>query len=68
MAFAPDGNTLATAGRDRVVLLWDVSDPAQPRRLGDPLDGHSEAVSSIAFTPDGRTLATAGWDRQVLLW
>jgi WD40 repeat protein len=50
------------------VLLWDLTDPARPRRLGDPLTGHTEMVLSVAFAPDGHTLATASWDHTVLLW
>jgi WD40 repeat protein len=59
---------LATASADRTVLLWDVTDPARPRRLGDPLTGHTDEVYAVAFSPDGHTLATAGRDRTVLLW
>ena len=44
VAFAPDGHTLATASDDSTVLLWDVTDPARPRRSGDPLTGHTGAV------------------------
>ena len=68
MAFAPDGHTLATASADQTVLLWDVTDPARPRRLGDPLTGHTDAVYAVAFAPDGHTLATASDDQTVLLW
>ena len=68
VAFAPDGHTLATASDDQTVLLWDLTDPARPRRLGDPLTGHTDAVYAVAFAPDGHTLATASGDRTVLLW
>ena len=71
VAFAPDGTTLATAGADGTVILWDLTDPAQPRRLGPPLTGHTGTVYSVAFAPDGTTLATGdtyATDGTVILW
>jgi len=68
VAFAPDGHTLATAGFDGTAILWDVTDPAAPRRLGGPLTGHTDSVSAVAFAPDGHTLATAGFDGTAILW
>ncbi|MGH3815400.1 MAG: TIR domain-containing protein, partial [Pseudonocardiaceae bacterium] len=68
VAFAPDGRTLATASRDSTVILWDLTDPATPRPLGQPLTGHTDQVRSVAFAPDGHTLATASIDKTVILW
>jgi WD40 repeat protein len=65
VAFAPDRRTLATAGG--TVILWDLSNPAQPRPLGQPLGGDSIDVRSVAFSPDGGTLATVGGNK-VVLW
>ncbi|MGQ0774635.1 MAG: nSTAND1 domain-containing NTPase [Pseudonocardiales bacterium] len=67
-AFAPDGRTLATGSKDKTVILWDFTDPAQPQRLGPPLTGHANWVNSVAFAPDGRTLATSSLDHTVILW
>ena len=53
LAFRPDGQTLASAGRE-VVKLWDIT-------TGRPLlDLHSDGYNylfPLAFSPDGRKLA-----------
>ncbi|MCQ0012869.1 WD40 repeat domain-containing protein [Actinomadura madurae] len=67
-AFSPDGRTLAYGTADNEVLLWDVSDPRHPARLGGPLTEHENYVFTVVFSPDGRTMATAGADNTVILW
>jgi WD40 repeat protein len=68
VAISPVGRTLATASDDRTVLLWDLTDPVHPARIGPPLTGHHDKVASVTFSPDGRTLATGSTDKTVLLW
>ncbi|TFE25324.1 hypothetical protein E0F15_20105 [Frankia sp. B2] len=58
VAVSGDGRTLASAGADRVVRLWDIGHPQNPRALAD-LPQPAE-VTSLAFTPDGDSLAVGG--------
>jgi WD40 repeat protein len=55
VAFSPDGRTLASAGMDRTIKLWDWAS----RESLATLKGHEAPVLSVAFSPNGKTLASA---------
>jgi len=61
---SPDGKTLATAGYDRSVKLWNVADGTLLRSI----DVHDGAVFDLAWHPGGRLLASASADETVKLW
>src|SRR5262249_27706666 len=64
VAFAPDGRTVATAGADCAIQLWDT---ATGRQRGSPA-GHPGTVHAIIFAPGGRSLASASADGTVRIW
>ncbi|WP_250565874.1 DUF3619 family protein, partial [Adonisia turfae] len=63
VAFSHDGNTLASAGADNTIKLWN-KDGEELQTL----KGHSDRILSVAFSPDGNTLASAGADNTIKLW
>ena len=58
LAFSPDGLTLAGAGYDPTIRLWDVTTGQEKAKL----PGHHDPVSGLAFSPDGQTLASGEGD------
>ncbi|MFP2958096.1 WD40 repeat domain-containing protein [Myxococcus sp. 1LA] len=63
-AWAPGANTLASAGGDGKVLLWNGSGQAQAT-----LDGHGgQEVSALGWDAGGTLLATGGADGRANLW
>ncbi|MBK3648064.1 PD40 domain-containing protein, partial [Streptomyces sp. MBT33] len=68
VAFNHDGTMLAAGSADSTASLWNVSDPAYPSQVGEPLAGGSGEMYALGFSPDGKTLATGSGDSKVRLW
>ncbi len=64
VCFSPDGKWYATAGPDRIIMLWSVHDGSL--RVLPPL--HSLPNLLIGFSSDSTLLASTSWDQRVALW
>lgn len=62
--YSPDGHTIATAGKEAIVRLFDAATGAERAAL---VTGQVE-VNSVGFTPDGKNLASAGDDGTLRVW
>ena len=66
IAISPDGKLVASASRDRRVILWELG----TGRAIVTLEGHKGNATAVAFSADGRLLASAGGfeDGTIKLW
>jgi WD40 repeat protein len=64
VAFSHDGRTLASAGLDPNVILWDPISGDKKRDIA----AHKDVVRSLAFGPESKVLATGGIDTLIRLW
>jgi WD40 repeat protein len=63
LAFGPDGEVLASASRDRTVILWQVSTTEPLATLT-----HRESIEAIAFHPRSPLLVTGDRAGCAVLW
>lgn len=63
IAFSPDGKCLATAGRDKVLRVWEMESGKELVAFSCP-----DQVTVVAFSPDGKSLAAGNQDGSVRIW
>ncbi len=64
VAFAPDGQTLATGSDDTTLRLWDAATGRQKAELPE----RGSAVLSVAFAHSGKFLLSGGGDGVLRVW
>jgi WD40 repeat protein len=65
VAFHPDGKTLASAGSDGAVRLWDIPSGKLRHTLPGP---HRRSARKVAFSPNGNLVASVGRDGTARIW
>jgi WD40 repeat protein len=63
VAISPNGQTIASASKDKTVKLWSTDG-----KLLKTFTGHTDEVASVAFSPDSQTIASASHDKTIKLW
>jgi WD40 repeat protein len=64
VVYSSDGRTLATAGDDATISVWDADTGRELLRCR----GHEGPVRALALSADGKTIVSAGADGTVRLW
>lgn len=64
VTMSPDGNSVAAAGDNGIILVWTLAGDQPPAEL----KGHESAVNTLKFSDDGKRLVSGSDDRTVKLW
>src|SRR5207237_8764195 len=70
VAYCPDGELLATAGREKVIRLWDPGRGVEVRTLPVPkrAGGLYHCVNTLTFSPDSKLLVAGSTDNPIHCW
>jgi WD40 repeat protein/transcriptional regulator with XRE-family HTH domain len=68
LVLTPDEDVLVVGDTAPAIGLWDVSDPAAPRRIVAPLAGPSGPIQRLDITADGAELAASGEGDGIFRW
>ena len=64
IAWSPDSKTLATAGNEKLVRLFQVPEGT----VDTTLQGHTGWITGLAWNSDGTQLASATINQEIKIW
>lgn len=64
VAISPDGKTIVSGCKGKIVVIWDVDNKTAKHILKD----HSGWIYDVKISPDGQTLFSAGRDKTIKIW
>src|SRR5262249_386980 len=66
VTFSPTDNVLAVGSLSKGIILWDVKDVKNPKKISAA--EVKQTVNSLSFSPDGKILASGGAGGSIQLW
>lgn len=66
VTFSPDGKFLASACRNRNIILWNTGDWSQ--KINGQWCFHTSTINSLSFSPDSQILASGSLDQDIYFW
>lgn len=64
LEFSHDGKWLATAGKDKTVIIWNVNEHFTLEKV---LKEHTDSISCLAWSPDDSIILTAA-EASIKMW
>ena len=65
IAISPDDKTIASAGGDKIIYLWDAKE--ENLKFGE-LVGHESEIRSIAISPNGKYMVNGDGNGDIKVW
>jgi len=65
VSISPNGRLVATAARNRTVMIWQAD---SGKALWGPLEGHGDDIYALSFSADSKMVVSGSDDRNVWIW
>ena len=65
VGYSPNGQHIISGSRDKTIWIWDAKTGAA---IGQPLEGHTPAVTSVGYSPDGWHIISGSYDSTIQIW
>jgi len=65
MSYSPNGLQMISGSNDKTIRIWDAETGTA---VGNPLEGHTSMVASVAYSPSGRHIVSGSYDKTIRIW
>ncbi|KAJ6528413.1 WD40-repeat-containing domain protein [Mycena capillaripes] len=65
IAVSPDGTCIVSGLDNHTIQMWDAR---TGEAVMEPIEGHTDSVSSVMFSPDGACIVSGSHDKTICVW